>query len=55
MAKAIRVEERKEKMDLASCLAIGGEYEIKTGICRYNVVINGNGEEEYLKNKVKGD
>ena len=48
----VRVEIREEKMDLMSCLAIGGEYDMDSGTCRYKVRINENGDIEYLK---KGD
>jgi len=48
MATPVKIEVREEKMDLISCLAISGEYDFKTGICRYKVKINGNGEEEYV-------
>lgn len=48
MATPVKIEIREEKMDLISCIKINGEYDLKSGICRYKVKINGDGEEEYL-------
>jgi len=47
MAAAI-VQERK-KMDILSCLVIGGKYDATTGDCLYHVKINENGEKEFVK------
>jgi len=48
MATPVKIEVREEKMDLMSCIVVNGEYDLKTGVCRYKVKINGNGEEEYV-------
>lgn len=48
MATPVKIEIREEKMDLQSCLVLNGEYNMETGVCRYKVKINGNGEEEYI-------
>jgi len=53
MATPAKVEIREERMDLISCMVINGEYDTNTGVCRYKVKINGNGEEEYINKKNK--
>lgn len=47
-SKQAKIDVRKEKMDLVSCLMINGEYDLKEGVCVYKVKINENGEEEYI-------
>lgn len=50
MASVVERRIEIKPMDINSCLAIDGEYDINTGLCRYSVIINGNGEKEFVKN-----
>jgi len=38
----------KQKMDILSCMIVGGEYDAVSGECMYKVKINDNGEKEFL-------
>lgn len=42
------VVEKREKMDLLSCVDVDGSYDVGEGICRFKVRINENGDEEFM-------